>query len=111
MAKQTSQRTRNFSRWKRHTAALVFAFTVSLLLTRCTIPKVRFVEHDSGTRSEQDSGSRGEAMNASSATAYCGNGQLDEREACDVAIARGEPGACPESCDTKDGCLAESLKG
>ena len=41
----------------------------------------------------------------------CGNGRVDELERCDVAIAQGEPGACPDGCDARDGCFVERLEG
>jgi hypothetical protein len=41
----------------------------------------------------------------------CGNGRVDEAERCDVAIAQGQPGACPDGCNAHDGCFAERLDG
>ncbi|HET8934149.1 MAG TPA: hypothetical protein VFN67_11940 [Polyangiales bacterium] len=41
----------------------------------------------------------------------CGNGHVEGRERCDIAIAQGEPGACPEACEMRDGCLAYQLAG
>jgi cysteine-rich repeat protein len=41
----------------------------------------------------------------------CGDGQLDAAEACDVAIATGEPGACPEQCLSTDACQPLYLQG
>lgn len=41
----------------------------------------------------------------------CGNGHVEGRERCDIAIAHGEPGACPDGCPMRDGCLAEELVG
>lgn len=41
----------------------------------------------------------------------CGNGLVDGRERCDIAIPQGEPGACPDGCNVRDGCLAEELAG
>jgi hypothetical protein len=41
----------------------------------------------------------------------CGNGRVDGRERCDIAIAQGDEGACPDGCSARDGCLAEELVG
>lgn len=43
--------------------------------------------------------------------AACGNGQVDEAERCDIAIPRGQPGACPEVCTGRDGCFKQHLAG
>jgi len=40
---------------------------------------------------------------------YCGNGDLDDDELCDVAIAEGETGACPSRC-SDDPCAPEVLE-
>lgn len=39
----------------------------------------------------------------------CGDGDIDEAETCDSAIAEGEPGACPASCDDGDACTCDNL--
>jgi hypothetical protein len=36
---------------------------------------------------------------------------VDEGEACDIAIARGQPGACPDGCSGGQGCLRNQLEG
>jgi hypothetical protein len=41
----------------------------------------------------------------------CGNGVVDLGEKCDVAIAPGDPGACPTSCDDSDLCTHDTLSG
>lgn len=41
----------------------------------------------------------------------CGNGQLDDWETCDIAIQQGEPGACPDGCEQRDGCFVAELAG
>ncbi len=39
----------------------------------------------------------------------CGDGLLDEDELCDIAIAPGEEGACPSSCEPAPGCPEQTL--
>ncbi len=39
----------------------------------------------------------------------CGNGTVDPGETCDIAIAAGQPGACPTSCENTDPCLVVTL--
>lgn len=41
----------------------------------------------------------------------CGDGQLDDGERCDTAIAEGELGACPTSCSAPNPCLPQALRG
>jgi cysteine-rich repeat protein len=43
----------------------------------------------------------------------CGNGAVDATvgEACDSAIAAGQPGACPTDCDDDLGCTTDVLSG
>jgi len=41
----------------------------------------------------------------------CGNGMVDQGETCDKAIAAGQPGACPVSCDDSVVCTADMLVG
>ena len=47
-------------------------------------------------------------MNASDP---CGDGVLDEGEACDTAIADGEEGACPSTCADEDVCTTDGVSG
>ena len=42
---------------------------------------------------------------------HCGNGLIDPGERCDVAIARGRVGACPEGCSGRDACIEHVLAG
>jgi hypothetical protein len=44
-------------------------------------------------------------------TDNCGNGVVDMGETCDTAIAAGQPGACPASCDDGDACTTDTLVG
>jgi len=41
----------------------------------------------------------------------CGNGTVEGVERCDIAIAQGQEGACPDGCNMRDGCLAHELVG
>jgi hypothetical protein len=41
----------------------------------------------------------------------CGNGVIERGETCDTAIAAGQPGACPQSCDDKIACTEDALVG
>jgi hypothetical protein len=41
----------------------------------------------------------------------CGNGVVDDGEACDIAIARGQTGACPDGCSGGEGCMHNQLEG
>lgn len=41
----------------------------------------------------------------------CGNGAIDDGETCDTAIAAGDEGACPTSCDDEEACTTDSLTG
>ncbi|MCA9669317.1 MAG: VWA domain-containing protein [Myxococcales bacterium] len=41
----------------------------------------------------------------------CGNGVVEAGELCDVAIAAGQPGACPQSCTDNDVCTRDTLAG
>jgi hypothetical protein len=41
----------------------------------------------------------------------CGNGDLDVGEKCDTAIAAGQAGACPTSCDDGDPKTVDTLEG
>lgn len=41
----------------------------------------------------------------------CGNGRVEGIERCDIAIAQGQEGACPDGCNMRDGCLTYELVG
>ncbi len=41
----------------------------------------------------------------------CGDGEVNSAEACDTAIAAGEPGACPTTCDDEDPCTSDIASG
>jgi alpha-tubulin suppressor-like RCC1 family protein len=40
----------------------------------------------------------------------CGNGVIESEEFCDIALALGDPGACPASCDDDNRCTEDKLK-
>ena len=40
----------------------------------------------------------------------CGNGKLDPGERCDITIALGTPGACPDACDDGLACTTDTVK-
>lgn len=42
-------------------------------------------------------------------SASCGNGAVEGNEKCDTAIAAGQPGACPTSCNDSDACTVDTL--
>ena len=65
---------------------------------------------------ERDAGADASGSDAASALSEvtvvsCGNGVVDEGEACDTAIARGMTGACPDGCSGGQGCLRNELVG
>lgn len=41
----------------------------------------------------------------------CGNGAVEDAETCDTAIAAGQPGACPSSCEDGNSCTVDSSSG
>lgn len=41
----------------------------------------------------------------------CGDGLVGAEELCDTAIASGEPGSCPSSCDDGEACTRDTLLG
>jgi hypothetical protein len=43
------------------------------------------------------------------ASGDCGDGVVDAGEICDTGIAAGQPGACPQACDSGDPCIAGTL--
>jgi hypothetical protein len=45
------------------------------------------------------------------AAASCGDGVVNEDEACDIAIGRGKSGACPDGCSGGSGCMRRELEG
>jgi hypothetical protein len=59
------------------------------------------------------SGSAGDAgTSAPASDSLCGNGRIDPGETCDIAIAPGDPGACPPSnCDDGVSCTQDIVQG
>lgn len=53
----------------------------------------------------------GEADAAPEYADSCGDGVVGEDEECDIAIARGKPGACPDGCSGGQGCERNVLEG
>jgi hypothetical protein len=53
------------------------------------------------------------AANDSDCTAVCGNGVLELGEDCDIKIAAGQPGGCPNqlTCDDKNACTLDTVPG
>ncbi len=59
---------------------------------------------------EQDAGVV-DASERADAADSCGDGVVGEGEACDIAIARGTAGACPDGCSGGSGCMRRELEG
>jgi hypothetical protein len=55
--------------------------------------------------------SHGEARPQPIAAERCGDGQLDEDELCDTAIAAGLDGACPDACGASSECEFRTVVG
>lgn len=89
---------------------------LALAGTSCRVYDSELLELGAGGRSDnQLNASTVDSVIDAGAGAFvvpaCGNGRKDERERCDIAIPQGEPDACPDGCDARDGCLAEVLMG
>jgi cysteine-rich repeat protein len=70
-------------------------------------PEVDAGPPDSPSSPEAGAGAAG--SNASDPA--CGNGQLDDGEACDTGIAAGEPDACPTECPSESAGAPRRLSG
>jgi hypothetical protein len=72
---------------------------------------VHFETADDGS----DAGATSQGMQLNDETAdklpACGNARVDDTERCDIAIPRGEPGACPQACESQDPCVRLHLAG
>jgi hypothetical protein len=70
---------------------------------------------DASVITEAADGSAGDASDDAGeeprSAEHCGNGVVDRGERCDVAIALGRAGACPEGCSGREGCLQHVLVG
>jgi len=51
------------------------------------------------------------ALTDTDCTPTCGNGVAEPGETCDTAIAAGQPGACPTSCDDNLACTIDTFVG
>ena len=87
-----------------------------MILTICLVSActVNFFDrqHDGATRdgTQGDISTLADVSDSSSVTPGCGNGELGDGETCDIAIASGEAGACPESCDDGLACTTDTLE-
>jgi hypothetical protein len=66
---------------------------------------------DPADASARDAGARDPGDRDVRVTPLCGNAVLDNGELCDVAIASGEPGACPTECGDQTGCMRDAPVG
>jgi len=64
-----------------------------------------------GNASESDASQLETDAAIGDAAASCGDGVVSEGEACDIAIARGKSGACPDGCSGGSGCMRRVLDG
>lgn len=48
-------------------------------------------------------------INSNDSSSICGNGIKEQNELCDTAIAAGQPGACPTTCNDNQSCTADTL--
>ena len=78
----------------------------ALLVAGCVIDLPDRQLGDGGGGGERGSGEGG----GGEVSPDCGNGVLDPGEQCDTAIAAGEPGACPTTCDDGLSCTADTLE-
>jgi hypothetical protein len=58
-----------------------------------------------------DGGAGNDDGGMSTPSPRCGNGRVDPGETCDTAIARGDPGACPATCDDQIACTRDTRSG
>jgi hypothetical protein len=66
---------------------------------------------DAGSLNADDVDAGLEEAPRPAAAAHCGNGVVDADERCDITIANGSPGACPDGCSGRDGCMQRVLVG
>jgi hypothetical protein len=59
-----------------------------------------------GGASTPDAGSDGDV-----AVPACGDGKIADDETCDIAIADGQPGACPDECPSEHACQPRGVEG
>ena len=58
-----------------------------------------------------DGGTGNDDGGMSTPSPRCGNGRVDPGETCDKAIAPGDPGACPVTCDDHIACTRDTRSG
>jgi hypothetical protein len=76
---------------------------------RASVRRAKRAAQDAGEQ-ELDASQSAEVLHDVAAIS-CGNGVVDDGEACDTAIARGQPGACPDGCSGGQGCMRNQLEG
>jgi hypothetical protein len=105
---------------RRPVAARVCALLGVLWCSSCTVYDPELLDERStrgeirarAARQEMPDAAVDEPEASESDAAYgCGDGVVSEAEACDIAIARGNPGACPDGCSGGQGCLRNVLDG
>lgn len=92
----------------------LYAVRVSALLgllwcSSCNVYNPDLVRAGSSRGAVRDSDA-GDA-DASEYADGCGDGVVGEGEECDIAIARGKPGACPDGCSGGEACERNVLDG
>ncbi|HKP60559.1 MAG TPA: hypothetical protein VJV78_27720 [Polyangiales bacterium] len=103
--------------------AAIFAAAGALWLIGCQVYDPELLEEGStsagvrrGKRQKQQDAGESDASPEADvlqdvAAISCGNGVVDEGEVCDIAIARGQAGACPDGCSGGHGCMRNELEG
>lgn len=92
---------------------------LGLLCSSCTVYDPELVETRStrsaaaAARNLHDAAVAEPDVSAADAPAAdgCGDGVVGEAEQCDTAIARGNPGACPDGCSGAQACRRNVLEG
>lgn len=104
----------------RANAARACALACVLLNANCNVYDPELIDDRSASAEIRSRTARAEISDAaieepdaaeSDAADGCGDGVVGEGEACDIAIARGNSGACPDGCSGGQGCLRNVLEG
>jgi hypothetical protein len=69
------------------------------------------IQPRTSTNSEDPSEADGGELTIAIASPRCGNGRVDDHEHCDIGIARGQVGACPDGCSGGAGCERRVMMG